>query len=137
MSAFLKPSARSSRMNQNLIIVAAVKNVLHFRIFDAIGTPVVETEEKRLTEQAGQIADLRQQLESLWPPHEMTTSDKRRVIRAVASIVNHPCHETPTPTAILVPSWSLETYYPRLHVEHLGKPVKDNDRRDIPGELWV
>ena len=74
---------------KNLIIVAAVNNVLHFRIFDGDGKVVVDTDEKRLTEQARQIEDLRKQLESLWPPHELTWSDKDRVITAVTSIVGH------------------------------------------------
>ena len=74
----------------NLIIVAAVNNVLHFRIFDDDGKMVVDTDEKRLTEQAQQIEDLRKQLESLWPPHELTRSENCRVITAVTSIVSHP-----------------------------------------------
>ena len=84
---------------KNLIIVAAVNNVLHFRIFDGDGKVVVDTDEKRLTEQARQIEDLRKQLESLWPPHELTRSDKGRVITAVTSIVGH------TPAAM---SWVNE-----------------------------
>ena len=74
---------------KNLIIVAAVNNVLHFRIFDGDGKVVVDTDEKGLTEQARQIEDLRKQLESLWLPHELTRSDKDRVITAVTSIVGH------------------------------------------------
>jgi hypothetical protein len=70
-----------------LIIVAAVNNVLHFRIFDSAGKVVVDTGAKRLTEQARQLEVLRKQLESLWPPHELTGSDKDRVITAVTSIV--------------------------------------------------
>ena len=74
---------------KNLIIVAAVNNVLHFRIFDGDGKVVVDTDEKRLTGQARQIEDLKKQLESLWPPHELTTSDKGRAITAVTSIVGY------------------------------------------------
>src|SRR5271166_641905 len=74
---------------KNLIIVDAVKNVLHFRIFDGDGEVVVNTDEKRLTERARQIEDLRKQLESLWPPHELTASEKVRVNAAVTSIVGH------------------------------------------------
>ncbi len=74
---------------KNLIIVAAVNNVLRFRIFAGDGKVVVGTDEKSLTEQARQIEDLREQLKSLWPPHELTWSDKDRVITAVTSIVGH------------------------------------------------
>src|SRR5208337_2300194 len=74
---------------KDLIIVAAVNNVLHFRIFDGDGKVVVDTDEQRLTEQARQIEDLRKQLQSLWPPHELTWSDKDRVTIAVTSIVGY------------------------------------------------
>ena len=78
---------------KNLIIVADVNNVLHFRIFDGDCKVVVDTDEKRLTEQAPQIKDLRdlrKQLESsLWPPHELTRSENGRIITAVTSIVDH------------------------------------------------
>ena len=74
---------------KDLIIVAAVNNVLHFRIFDGDGKVVVDTDEQRLTEQARQIEDLRKQLGSLWPPHKLTGSDKGRVTTAVTSIVGH------------------------------------------------
>ncbi|MBV8487894.1 MAG: hypothetical protein JO161_06410 [Planctomycetaceae bacterium] len=69
--------------------MAEVNNVLHFRIFDGNGKRVVDTDEQRLTEQARQIKDLRKQLASLWPPHELTRSDKDRVTTAVTSIVGH------------------------------------------------
>jgi WD40 repeat protein/quercetin dioxygenase-like cupin family protein len=74
---------------KNLIIVATANHVLRFRIFDDDGTVVVDTDENRLTTQGLQIEDLRTQLESLWPPHELTSSDKHRVITAVTSIVGH------------------------------------------------
>ncbi|MBV8266649.1 MAG: tetratricopeptide repeat protein [Planctomycetaceae bacterium] len=74
---------------KNLIIVAAVDNVLHFRIFDGDGKVVVDTDEKRLTEQARQIEALRMQLESLRPPNELSRSDKGPVITAITSIVGH------------------------------------------------
>jgi len=74
---------------EDLIIVAAVNHVLHFRIFDRDGKVVVDTDERRLTEQARQIEDLRRQLEGLWPLHKLTESEKVRVIAAVTSIVGH------------------------------------------------
>jgi hypothetical protein len=66
-----------------------VDNVLHFRIFDSEGTIVVDTDATRRTAQAPQIEDLREQLAKLWPSHELTTSEKDRVIDAVTSIVGH------------------------------------------------
>jgi hypothetical protein len=74
---------------KSLIIVAAEKNVLHFRIFGSDGKMVVDTDGTKLTTQAGLIEDLRKQLESLWPPHELTDGEKARVIPVVTSIVGH------------------------------------------------
>ena len=72
---------------KHLVIVDLVDHVLHFRIFDGGGKVVVDTDEKKLTEQARQIEDLRKQLESLWPPHELTKSEKVLGIAAVTAIV--------------------------------------------------
>jgi protein-glutamine gamma-glutamyltransferase len=74
---------------KNLIIVTAVDQVLHFRLFDGDGRRVVDTDEKRLTEQVRQIEDLRNRLEKLWPPHDLTGSEKGQVITTVTSIVGH------------------------------------------------
>lgn len=72
---------------KRLVIVSAVDHVLHFRIFDNDGKMVVDTDATRRTAQAAQINDLSKQLDNLWPPHELTTSEKRPVIDAVTSIV--------------------------------------------------
>ena len=77
------------RIGKDLIIVAAVDNVLHFRILDGAGKTIVDTDEKRLTAQAPQIEDLKTQLVGLWPAHELTESDKGRVISTVTSIVGY------------------------------------------------
>ena len=80
-------------VGKNLIIVAAVNNVLRFRIFDGDGKEVVDTDENRLKEEKPQIGqqieDLRKRLESLWPPHQLTSGDTIRVITDVRSIVVH------------------------------------------------
>jgi len=90
----LNDVSRIPTEGKNLIIVAAVNNVLHFRIFGGDAKVVVDTDEKRLTGQAQQIKDLRKQLESLWSshlrlPHFLTSSEKGRVIAAVTSIVGY------------------------------------------------
>jgi hypothetical protein len=71
------------------IIVAEVNHVLHFRIFDGDGTMAIDTDEKGLAEQALRIEELRAQLQSLWPPHELTKGEKARVVEVVISIVGH------------------------------------------------
>ena len=72
---------------KSLFIVAVVDHVLHFRIFNGDGKVIERTDEKKLSEQARQIEELRKQLESLWPPHRITPAEKDQVIFAVTSIV--------------------------------------------------
>ncbi len=74
---------------ENLIVVAAVNHVLHFRIFDGDRKRVVDTDEKSLTEKASQVEHLRKQLVRLWPLHELTMKDYRRIVTAVISIVGY------------------------------------------------
>jgi formylglycine-generating enzyme required for sulfatase activity len=78
------PTAETS-----LIIVAIVDHVLHFRIFDGDGNVVVDTDEKKRNEQSRQIEDLRNQIENLRPRHELTVTEKVRIIVTVTSIVDH------------------------------------------------
>ncbi|HKI21558.1 MAG TPA: hypothetical protein VKA15_26930, partial [Isosphaeraceae bacterium] len=74
---------------EKLVIVAIVGHVLHFRIFDDLGKVVVDTDEKRRTEHAAKIDELKRKLPSLWLPHELTESEKAEVIPAVTTIVDH------------------------------------------------
>ena len=78
------------RTGKSLIVVAAVDQVLHFRIFDGTGKMVVDTDATSLTQHARQIEDLKRQLESLWPRPELTQSETARVIAEVTSIVGRP-----------------------------------------------
>jgi WD40 repeat protein len=73
---------------------AGNRSVLYFRMFDRVGKTVVSThenmlKENKLKEKDRQIADLRKQLEGLWPPHALSVNEKRRVITAVTSIVGY------------------------------------------------
>ena len=47
---------------KNLIVVAVVQNVLHFRVFDHAGKLVIDTDEKKLTAATEQIAEFRDYL---------------------------------------------------------------------------
>ena len=71
------------------LIVADVRGVLHFRIFDGDGRIVVDTDEPRLAAHAGPIAEVRKRLENLWPPRQPTDDEKDQVITAVNSIVGY------------------------------------------------
>jgi len=134
------------RAGKRLIIVAVVDQVLHFRIINVVGKMVVDTDAKRLTEQARPIEDLRKQLESLRPPHKLTESEKVRVITSVTSIVGHTLHDdVPYPVFVfagLIP-WMLfsqgfakaasslaleehlmsKVYFPRLFLPTAGVAV--------------
>ena len=74
---------------RNLIVVAAVKNVLHFRIFDVEGNVAIDTDEAKLTERAQEVEKLRKRLETMWISRspELTKNDKDVITREVASIV--------------------------------------------------
>ncbi|HKI20127.1 MAG TPA: hypothetical protein VKA15_19715, partial [Isosphaeraceae bacterium] len=74
---------------KDLIIVARVDHMLHFRGFDADGKSVVDTDEKRLAKRAPEIDNLRKRLVRLWPPHELDRREKSSVISTVISIVGH------------------------------------------------
>jgi len=73
---------------KSLIVVADVDHVLQFRIFNGDGKVIVDTDEKRLREPTLQIERLRKRLEGLWPPHELTKSEKDEVVTAVRSVVD-------------------------------------------------
>ena len=74
---------------KGLTIVADVNHVLHFRIFDVDGNVVVDTNEKKLTDQNQQVVELRKQLERLWPLSNPGKKEKLRVIGAVNSAVGY------------------------------------------------
>jgi multidrug efflux pump len=72
---------------KSLIVVADVDHVLHFRAFDLNGKIIADTDAKERSDQARQIADLKEELERLGPPHELTKDEKGEVIAAVGTIV--------------------------------------------------
>jgi NADH-quinone oxidoreductase subunit H len=74
---------------KNLIVVADVNHVLHVRVFDADGKLVDDADEKTLAGHTRQVEDFKKQLQPLWPPHEPTRSEKRRIVAAVPPLVGH------------------------------------------------
>lgn len=73
---------------KGLIIVAAVRGKLHFRIFEAGGRRSVDTDETRLADKAEQIAELKRALADLWQAPSRSPSDEDGIRDAIASIVD-------------------------------------------------
>jgi hypothetical protein len=67
---------------KDLIVVADEYGVFRFRMFDGHGKIVVDWAEGLHAD------DLKKQFMSLWPPHELTGSEKARIITAVTSILD-------------------------------------------------
>jgi hypothetical protein len=74
---------------KSLIVVADVKNSLHFRVFDRDGEIIVDTDERKLPNKAEHVRDLRVQLKTSWPPNQRSKSDTNRIIAAALLIVGH------------------------------------------------
>ena len=74
---------------KGLIVVAVVDHALHFRIFDGAGKVVADVDEKKLLGHTWQIQGLKKQLESLWPPHDLTRTEKSQIIGEVTSITGY------------------------------------------------
>jgi NADH:ubiquinone oxidoreductase subunit E len=77
------------RDGKNLVLMAMVGQLLHFRIFDRDGKMVVDTDEQKLTAKAKQIEDLKVRLNKLWPPHQLSKGEKGWILDDVTSIVGH------------------------------------------------
>jgi hypothetical protein len=73
-------------IGRNLVIVATVRGLLHLRVFDSNGVAVVDIDEPTLAEKQAEIAELKNKLDGLWPPHELTGSDKDRVLSALTTV---------------------------------------------------
>jgi 7-cyano-7-deazaguanine synthase in queuosine biosynthesis len=85
----------------NLIVVAAVDDVLHFRVFDGDGNVAVKADEKTLKGKHPAIEDLRKKLVGLWRPHELTGDEKKQVIAKLTSIVGRTRIEPSSPEKIM------------------------------------
>ena len=72
---------------KNLIVVAAVKKLLHVRIFGPAGG-MVDLDEAELTAMHSMfLVAVKKQLQNAWPPHELTAGEKDRIISAVMPLV--------------------------------------------------
>jgi hypothetical protein len=73
---------------QNLIIVAAVNDVLHFRIFHD-GKMVVDTNEKKVKRKPEEIGELKRLLGPLWS-RPLSKGDEDTIITALSTIIDLP-----------------------------------------------
>jgi hypothetical protein len=97
----------SISLGKNLITVIDVNNVLHFRVFDGDGKTVVQTDEKKLearhvsapnlNEMTRQLDQIKRQLKALWPPHNLTAIEKRKIIALVRAIIGPDGYDRPSP----------------------------------------
>ena len=71
---------------RDLIIVAGVGNLLHFRIFDSDGKRVVNTDEKQLAKSGSQMTKLKSLLSKLRKDPRVSPLDKDEVIKSLASM---------------------------------------------------
>jgi multidrug efflux pump subunit AcrB len=72
---------------KSLIYLAEVDDVLHFRIFDADGSMVVDTNENKLREESRPIDEFKKKNPACWKPRELTEADKIAAIASITSIV--------------------------------------------------
>jgi hypothetical protein len=116
------------RVGKNLIVVASVEKSLYLRIFDDGGNTVVDTDESRLPTKSRQIADLKQFIERVGPPHTPTVEEKQAAITAVVAVIGH----SPLGSFELGVG-NMETY----GLIHIGTLPTDHDPsrvRAIPGQ---
>jgi hypothetical protein len=80
----VKGLADIPKTNKNMIVLVDGYHGLEFRMFDGDGKMVVNIGEHE------NIEAFKEELEGLWPPHELTGDEKRRIIGVVRWIIgNH------------------------------------------------
>ena len=74
---------------ESLVVVAEIAGVLHFRIFDAAGAQVIDTDESELAGKSTELTELRGRLSGLWATTNLLNSDKRTVVSVASGIVGY------------------------------------------------
>jgi multidrug efflux pump len=77
------------KQGKNRVVVARINDVLHFRIFDGVGATVVDTDERRLPDQAFLIEDLKKQLGKLGRPAQPAALATNQIAASVALITGY------------------------------------------------
>ena len=73
---------------ERLVVVAEIAGVLYFRIFDAAGAQVIDTDESELAGKTSELTELRSRLSTLWATTNLLNSDKRTVVDSASAIVD-------------------------------------------------
>ncbi len=95
-----KTTSELPENGRSKIVVAEIDDIIHFRIFDRNAQMILETDEKKLTEQAKQAKDaqkgghlpqgfqvLRKQLTPLWSASEVEDAKKPAIVGQIKSIL--------------------------------------------------
>ncbi len=95
----------------NLVILGTDNNgLLHVRIFDAVGNPVLETDETKLPNtQAAAISTLKLQLPALLPPHVLIGAETSEILSEVTSILGQTRFGRPIPFTKQVPDQLVQS----------------------------
>ncbi|MGO9921910.1 MAG: hypothetical protein ACLQIB_45350 [Isosphaeraceae bacterium] len=74
----------------NLVIIGTdTSGLLHIRVFDAVGTETLDTNQTKLpSSEAGAVSTLKQQLQSLTSPNNLTPQQKWQFLEQVTSILD-------------------------------------------------
>jgi multidrug efflux pump subunit AcrA (membrane-fusion protein) len=131
LMASLKDVSEMPTSGRDMIILASVKNVLQFRVFDSESKRVVNTDEKLLPEKVAQVAVLKSLLAGLWDDHRVSPIDKDKVIAALmpifgaskvpigtkASVLAQAYRDEPIPGTVTRTSWALNVKSRTLRAE--------------------
>jgi multidrug efflux pump subunit AcrA (membrane-fusion protein) len=82
----LKDAKDMAAEGRDLVVVARVGGVLHFRIFDSAGKRVVDAAENGLPEKSAQLAELKSIVGGMWDDPRVSPIDKDRVLAALTAI---------------------------------------------------
>ena len=86
LASLTSPAGLPSRA-YNQAVVASVNGSLFFRVFNAAGTKIIDTDESKLTNQPAALTALKAQLAGLFPPHVLTQDEKDKALAAVKAIL--------------------------------------------------
>ena len=122
------PDAKSEvPSGKNLIVIGKIGQVLHFRMYDAAGKLVVDTDETRYRDRARQIEDLRNQVAGLWPPHQLSGSEKALLSAAVSAIIRQ---TIPVPAVRVGSAYIHKNTRALPRVRLAGRPIYARDQAE-------